>query len=391
MSNLADSLAIKRAIEQVVDERIAKITDVCFRVYKALVISVNGDKMTVNILGDKLDDTITIPYSTAVSDAVRGDYVLVATTYNSWRNAVVWQKWNFKSPDGGGKIEVDTEMSDSSTNAVQNRVIKSYMDEVAGTKQGKLSENQLAAVNSGITQSKVAKYDKLNQVEANPSQAGSYELTKLQVGNIVYNVPTGGGEIPSGTPETAILFGDGQWRTPVVINGVSFKDFSDKSATKKIWAPVIGSPFATDYSGNIKYYANSRAKAYCATYPGSTVPTWFDTFDSETYEMFPVTYSLPTNATAKAYTIARDLRWCRAVTFMVGHKDGHFIINTITAAMLHNSTFVGKYFTVDDSSNGFQIMISNMSSTSNGESTTITVKNSSYNNLTKGLYAFLLY
>ena len=47
MSNLADSLAIKRAIEQVVDERIAKITDVCFRVYKALVISVNGDKMIV--------------------------------------------------------------------------------------------------------------------------------------------------------------------------------------------------------------------------------------------------------------------------------------------------------------------------------------------------------
>lgn len=392
MSDLADSLAIKRAIEQVVDERIAKITDVCFRVYKALVISVNGDKMTVNILGDKLDDTITIPYSTAVSDAVRGDYVLVATTYNSWRNAVVWQKWNFKSPDGGGKIEVDTEMSDSSTNAVQNRVIKSYVDEVAGTKQDQLSETQLAAVNSGITQSKVTRYDELNQVEANPSQAGSYELTKLQVGNIVYNVPTGGGEIPSGTPETAILFGDGQWRTPVVINGVSFKDFSDKSAsTKKIWAPVIGSPFATDYSGNIQYYANSRAKAYCATYPGSTVPAWFDTFDSETYEMFPVTYSLPTNATAKAYTIARDLRWCRAVTFMVGHKDGHFIINTITAAMLHNSTFVGKYFTVDDSSNGFQIMISNMSSTSNGESTTITVKNSSYNNLTKGLYAFLLY
>ena len=59
MSNLADSLAIKRAIEQVVDERIAKITDVCVRVYKALVISVNGDKMTVNILGDKLDDTIS--------------------------------------------------------------------------------------------------------------------------------------------------------------------------------------------------------------------------------------------------------------------------------------------------------------------------------------------
>ena len=154
MSNLADSLAIKRAIEQVVDERIAKITDVCFRVYKALVISVNGDKMTVNILGDKLDDTITIPYSTAVSDAVRGDYVLVATTYNSWRNAVVWQKWNFKSPDGGGKIEVDTEMSDSSTNAVQNRVIKSYVDEMAGKKQDELSETQLAAVNSGITQSK---------------------------------------------------------------------------------------------------------------------------------------------------------------------------------------------------------------------------------------------
>ena len=34
--------------------------------------------------------------------------------------------------DGGGSITVDTEMSDSSTNAVQNKVIKEYVDEQIG-------------------------------------------------------------------------------------------------------------------------------------------------------------------------------------------------------------------------------------------------------------------
>lgn len=361
MSNLADSLAIKRAIEQVVDERIAKITDVCFRVYKALVISVNGDKMTVNILGDKLDDTITIPYSTAVSDAVRGDYVLVATTYNSWRNAVVWQKWNFKSPDGGGKIEVDTEMSDSSTNAVQNRVIKSYVDEVAGTKQDKLSETQLFAVNSGITQSKVAKYDKLNQVEGNPAEAGTVDLTKLQVGSTIYNVPSGGGNInlPDGTElanSRKILFGDNTWKTAMRVNGSYFNEM----ANKLIFAPT------SVYFSN---YRESKLICHEVIRRGESAPSYESVLDNAE-DYITVTTSLKANT---SYTVSLDLRCCTSVTFVILKNDGGLITTTMNASTLAKigTDFDGSIGLFSDSARTY-IKIKYVARTGGGYDTQIT-------------------
>lgn len=104
MSILSNSERIKRAIEQVVDERLKSQTKDCFRVYKALLTAKGDTTMTVKILGNNAgsNDTMTIPFSSAVADAAVNSIVLVATTYDSWRNAVVWEKYNFKSPSGGG-------------------------------------------------------------------------------------------------------------------------------------------------------------------------------------------------------------------------------------------------------------------------------------------------
>lgn len=55
--------------------------------------------------------------------------------------------------------DMDATMSDTSTNAVQNKVIKAYVDAEDAKKQDALTTAQLAAVNSGITAAKVSTYD----------------------------------------------------------------------------------------------------------------------------------------------------------------------------------------------------------------------------------------
>lgn len=55
----------------------------------------------------------------------------------------------------GGTIDIDGSLSDTSTNPVQNKVLKAAID----AKQNTLSETQLAASNSGITAAKVSGYD----------------------------------------------------------------------------------------------------------------------------------------------------------------------------------------------------------------------------------------
>lgn len=93
--NQADKLrqALTPFIEKIVDER----TRECLRTYKAKVISAPNSatgKCTVQLVGQ--GTALNLPYSTAVSSVAVNDYVWVATTYNSWRNAVVWQKIDFK-------------------------------------------------------------------------------------------------------------------------------------------------------------------------------------------------------------------------------------------------------------------------------------------------------
>lgn len=57
--------------------------------------------------------------------------------------------------EADGSVEVDSELSSTSTNPVQNKVVKAALD----GKQNALSSTQLAAANSGITAGKVQKLD----------------------------------------------------------------------------------------------------------------------------------------------------------------------------------------------------------------------------------------
>lgn len=60
-------------------------------------------------------------------------------------------------------------------------------------KQDELSNTQLSAVNSGITQAKVEHYDAIPIVVGNPTESGSVNLTEIKIGDTVYNIPSGGG------------------------------------------------------------------------------------------------------------------------------------------------------------------------------------------------------
>ena len=96
MQNLLnESAELRRMIEAVVREVVAAETRSCFKVYKATVITPpSGTACSVRLVGE--DTVLSLPYSSAVSDVVAGDAVLVAVVYGSMRNAVVWQKTNFK-------------------------------------------------------------------------------------------------------------------------------------------------------------------------------------------------------------------------------------------------------------------------------------------------------
>lgn len=197
---------------------------------------------------------------------------------------------------------------------------------------------------------------------------------------------SGGSSIPTGGTSTDVLWGNLIWATPVGINGNHFRDYRGKT----IYAPVAKPGFKDATAGDNfpYYYAPAKAKSYCVFQKGGTTPIWTDTFSTDDYvETVTVTTSMPTNATAKDYTIARDLRWCRLVIFAVGHKNGYWIPAAFNQQMLLS----GNYFAIDDSSNSLHLKTSNMYSRSSGNSTTVTIKNNSYNNLTAGVRAYLIY
>ena len=92
--NQADEIrkALNPYIKRIVEEQ----TKECLRTYKAKVIvkpNQTTGKCGIQLIGQ--DQVLQLPYSTAVASVGVGDMVWVATTYNSWRNAVVWQKIDF--------------------------------------------------------------------------------------------------------------------------------------------------------------------------------------------------------------------------------------------------------------------------------------------------------
>lgn len=90
-----ESERIRKAIKSIVREVLAEEEKACFRVYKAKVSTApNGSTCGVKLIGDTTE--LTLPYSSKCSLVATGDLVWVATLYNSFSNAIVWETANFK-------------------------------------------------------------------------------------------------------------------------------------------------------------------------------------------------------------------------------------------------------------------------------------------------------
>lgn len=91
-----ESARIRQAITKIVKEVIAEETKPCFRVYKAQVKEApNGKTCKVQLVGD--ENTIDLSYSSECARVTVGSMVWVATLYDSFSNAVVWQPADFNS------------------------------------------------------------------------------------------------------------------------------------------------------------------------------------------------------------------------------------------------------------------------------------------------------
>lgn len=92
---ISDSAKIRQSIRKIVKQVLEEETKPCFRLYKAQIKGLpNGKTCEVQIVGD--ENTINLPYSSSISSVAVNDMVWVATIYNSFSNAIVWQPIDFK-------------------------------------------------------------------------------------------------------------------------------------------------------------------------------------------------------------------------------------------------------------------------------------------------------
>ena len=100
MNNLfSQSEELKAVLKTIVKDIVRQETRPCFRVYKAQVVTApynDADKNSVcdvKLIGDS--DSITIPYSSKMASMQVNDFVWVATIFDSFRNAIVWETIDF--------------------------------------------------------------------------------------------------------------------------------------------------------------------------------------------------------------------------------------------------------------------------------------------------------
>lgn len=107
-------------------------------------------------------------------------------------------------------VVVDDALSSTSTNPVQNKVINTALEDLDSSKQDTLTTTQLAAVNSGITSTKVTTYDGYaSKISTNASDIDSLEsskadasttYTKTEVDNLISNLKTATMQVVSSLP-----------------------------------------------------------------------------------------------------------------------------------------------------------------------------------------------
>lgn len=94
MNKIKESQKLKSMLESVVAEVVKTYTKECFRVYKATITGKSSTTFTVQLVGDT--NSLTLPFSSKVANAPIGSVVWVATIYNDFRNAIVWETADFK-------------------------------------------------------------------------------------------------------------------------------------------------------------------------------------------------------------------------------------------------------------------------------------------------------
>lgn len=107
MSLLETSEKIKKRIEEVAEAVAERVSRSSVKTYKAKVTTapsqVSGStKYTcgITLVGDETELTVLCP--PRMQDVVVGDIVWVQVLYSNWKNAVLWQKYDFSTDTAGG-------------------------------------------------------------------------------------------------------------------------------------------------------------------------------------------------------------------------------------------------------------------------------------------------
>lgn len=91
---IENAYELKKALTPLIREVVKQETRECLRVYRATVVATPyeevlvGSVCQVKLIGD--DTVLLLPYSSKLQNMQIGQIVLVATTYDSFQNAVVW-------------------------------------------------------------------------------------------------------------------------------------------------------------------------------------------------------------------------------------------------------------------------------------------------------------
>lgn len=128
MSLFSEADSLRQALTPFIKKIVEESTRECLRTYKAKVVSAPNTttgKCEVRMMGQ--ETVLSLPYSTAVSNIAAEDYVWIATTNNSWRNAIVWKKLDFTEEIGN--VE-DIDLSNYYTKEETKHEIENAISEI---------------------------------------------------------------------------------------------------------------------------------------------------------------------------------------------------------------------------------------------------------------------
>lgn len=144
-------------------------------------------------------------------------------------------------------IEIDTEMSDSSENPVQNKVIKGYVDQAVGGKQDTLTAGTNVSIDNGVISATDTTYTAGTNVAINNGVISATDTTYAAFSGTDGSTAGTAGLVPAPTTSDGdkYLKGDGTWET--VPTGPTVVQTTGESTTS-----VMSQKAVTDILGDIE-------------------------------------------------------------------------------------------------------------------------------------------